>query len=135
MIVFFDYIFYRVFSFYKEEWSNDMPGFNAVLILSLMQSFNVIPVLLAYLLIVQKNIMSIEVNKYHFMIIGFLILFFNVWRYLSGKRYNTLVEIWKNEDVIAMKRKGMFVLGYMILSTFFVLGAAIISGEINQGRL
>jgi signal transduction histidine kinase len=135
MIVFFDYIFYRVFSFYKEEWSNDMPGFNAVLILSLMQSFNVISVLLAYLLIVQKNIMSIEVNKYHFMIIGFLILFFNVWRYLSGKRYNTLVEIWKNEDVIAMKRKGMFVLGYMILSTFFVLGAAIISGEINQGRL
>ena len=116
MMIFFDYVFYRMAKVYKGTKDNS-PEFAAVCLLSLLQCLNLFSIIIINWQIFHY---SQTINK---LVIGIIMV---VWIILNAIRYNKLNydilnEKWGNEAATTKKKKGTIVIIYILLSITLVI--------------
>jgi hypothetical protein len=128
---FFDYIYYRTYSAYKNL--DDMPSLYALALISLMQQFNVFIVL--FTINTFFNLELEHVNTYVIYASFFVFIIPNYVRYTKFKSYKQLDEKWSNEAKNKKVLGSVAVILYIVLSTIvFIIGAHIL-GKIKRGEL
>ena len=125
MLKFFDYLFYRACKFYDKGKDQSTAMTGALVILVLMQVFNLLSVFSILQIIIHKKY---DVHKLLIVVGIFLLLIVN------GIRYNKLDYAffkgkWDNND--GMKKRGNFLILYLLLSTILFFGLAIYLGTKN----
>jgi hypothetical protein len=126
MLKFFDYVFYRVCKAYSSS-KDDSPEFAAVCILAGMQSFNILSLVMIFVLIQHdKSIIS----KYLvvFLIIGVIIINYRKYIFKESNNYRVLKERYFNESIRSKNKNGIVALLYIIISSFLFLGLVIFLG-------
>jgi len=128
LLDFFDYIFYKFYSlYYKKERDESSSRTGALLIISLLHTFNLLTVIFFIFIIThQKPI----INKFYGLIPLILFIVFNGIRYNKDKYdYKVLEEKWNNEQITRKFKKEILVALYVILSFLFFFGLAIYLGS------
>lgn len=120
MINTFDYVYYRIYSFYKYKWKEDMPNMYANGLLFLMQLINIASLLILFysLLNTPNNIGKIE------WAIFMLVLF--LFNFLRHKYYVTFKQLelkWSSEKSDIRKTKGYSIILYLLftISLFIIV--------------
>jgi hypothetical protein len=112
---FFDYIYYRTYSWYKSK--NDLNyHLSGVLIVTLLQC-SILFSLLTFLTLFFFPMPKIE--KWQSTIFALIILFFNLYRYNKLVYYSELNNKWRNENEKLKYRKGCFIVFLLFVSIFF----------------
>jgi len=109
---FYDYIFFRLSSFFEKNGGEDRD--RSIAILSILQSLN----LLAFLDLI-SIILNYQINLPHSVksLLGIIIfLLLNSIRYRIFKKYQDLNKLWCNENESIRIRRGFFMILYFILS-------------------
>ena len=115
----FDYVYYRVCLYYQERWKEDSPTIYAMSAITLSMSFNVLKVLFLYSYIQDQKLSVLGVSKYSFLLFAMTILVYNLYRYNKIHPYKKLRNIFENESIVIRKKRGRFVLIYLV-STFTI---------------
>lgn len=129
ILKFFDYIYYRTYSLYKNL--DNMPYMYAVCLVALMQQFNVGIIVFFLYTFFDLNT---EVNKYILYASYFVFLVPNYIRYSKFKRYKEMDEKWGNDTKSKKVQGGVAVVLYVVFSTIVVIAAAHIFGKIKRGE-
>ena len=121
-LIVFDYFFYRITSFYKENFG-DKNRLYGVSILSIIQCQNILALLgLGYIILHKAN----ELSPVAMIVIGTIIpLIYNIIRYYRMLPYKELEVVWNEEERIIRKRRGYYLFLYIILS--FIASVVIVS--------
>ncbi len=110
---FYDYIFFRLSSFYAKQHGNEN-RFGSMVLLSFTQSSNFILIGSLILIILNKSI------KIPYLIIVLLSItffyIFNTIRYKYFVSFQDLYERWKNENVSERLKKGIYIMLFLFLS-------------------
>lgn len=125
----FDYVYYRIYAYYirfKSERAS--AGLTSTLVLSLMQSFNLLTFFLLYELFTGIELKEAGIYGYHFVLVAMGVLVLNIVRYLVPKRIFPLVEKWGQEEMEVRKKKGYRIVAYIIISAIAFIGLAGILG-------
>lgn len=105
-----DYVFYRSYNVYVKR-KDSTPIFMGCLVLVLLLCFS-----LLCLFSITTVIFRYEINIPKIILLGgiitFLILF---WKRYSNGYYITLMEIYKDEDLILKRKRGWWIVMYLIL--------------------
>jgi len=128
MFNFFDYIFYKACEFYYKEEGKDS-GFriSALLIVAMVQGFNLFSVFDIICIIIHKKI---YINKFYAAIPVLILLILNGIRYnRDAYDYDVLQNRWGNKEEKTKKRKGNLVIAYITFSGILFLGLAIYLGS------
>jgi hypothetical protein len=113
----FDYIHYRIYQFFKERGDN-VPEWKGTLILSLMQSFTVIDVMVIVKIIHDYSFPS----KFAFLPLLIVAGAINWYRYERNFDGEKLENRWKDEATQVRKRNGWFI-GLYLLASFLIPAA------------
>jgi len=115
MIRLFDYIFYRIYNFFREK-DNFIPETKASGTLSLLQFFTILDVLvlirIVYPFPLPDNIYFLPV------ILG--LGFMNWNRYERGFDIEELVKSWSGEEISRRRKNGWLIVMYMIVSVLVI---------------
>jgi hypothetical protein len=118
----FDYIFYRVCQAYAKT-SEKTPEWSASIVVSLMQAFNIISVVMLLGLIIQKkSILNTGIGI--FTLLTLYVINYIRYIYKENNNYQVLKLRWENEQF--QFRNGILAFIYIILSTLCFLILAII---------
>ncbi len=117
MLRFFDYVYYRLCSFYNKSGEQTSYKISGLVLLSALYVSNLIFFcqLLGILFRFWFNI-----NKYLIIIPYFILLISNGVRY-NKLKYDILNKKWGNEDLKTEQRKGLCVFLYILLTVIGVL--------------
>ena len=124
MLSFFDYFFYRASVFYDTGKDNG-PAIAGLFILSLMQFFNLLSI---ECLIEIIRLKKFEIPKVAVVLVIILLSVINGIRY-NKLSYDLLKKRWDNESEKQKKKRGVFVLLYLLLSTVIAFSLAIYIGN------
>jgi hypothetical protein len=131
MYAVFDYVFFRVYDFYKRK-NSDIPIDRAIQMLSIIQG----TLLMGIIMIVDffETVINREVaNKYIIGVpVAIAILIINEIRYKRMAKKNQFAlfyERWENEDKILRKNKGIVI---VLLPVFLLFGIPILLWFIKQ---
>lgn len=127
---FFDYIYYRTYSAYKNF--DNMPYMYAVGLVSLMQQFNVVTILF-----ILNTFLDLNMHVHKYVIYASFLVFIipNYIRYSRFKSYKQMDEKWGNDSKKKKVLGGFAVVSYVVLSTIVFIAAAHILGKIKRGEL
>ena len=118
---FFDYVFYKIYKGYSDT-SERTPEGGAVVIVSLLQGFNIFTCFFLYEL-VTKN--KIDINKYIGGGLMLTLFVFNYFRYIRKDYFEVVKKKWINES----QKQRTIVWIYMIFSVVGCFGLAIYLGN------
>jgi hypothetical protein len=121
MLKFFDFIFYRVCTWYTNNKSRS-PEFGATCVVSALQGLNVITLLLLFEILNQKK--SIPDFFYIAPISLFLILNYIKYVYRENRSYAVLKEKYQDEN-----RKNILVTIYFLVTVILSFGLVIYLGS------
>jgi hypothetical protein len=125
LIGLFDYMFYRIASFYENKFGNE-DRWNAISILSIIQSTNIL-ILVSVFCILRKD--DIRLSPFVLLLISTLFCFvFNLLRYNKIKKFKDFEILWGIEEEQVRNRKGIFIIAYSlssIVSLIFIMNFAI----------
>ncbi|AXP80839.1 hypothetical protein CJ739_1753 [Mariniflexile rhizosphaerae] len=127
---FFDYVYYRSYSLYKNILGDSTPMLYALCVVSLMQQFNVFTML--YFAYVYLDL-NMNINKYVLYASFLVFIIPNYLRY-SKFSYEQMDEKWRNVSKNKKIRGTIFMVLYIILSTIAIITTAIILGKVKRGR-
>ena len=116
-LVIFDYIYYRIASFYDRIGFPEYSDFSGVAILSIIQFCNISDI--AYLF----NFRNILINVFHGydFIVLLILLILNYIRYIRLiENLYDLEDKWDNENKIKRRFKGILIIIYFLLSIYFI---------------
>lgn len=122
-MTFFNYIYYRVYSLYKNKWKDDAPKLYAVALVSLMQGFN-----LGIIFILGALFLGVELEFkriYYLITFTILVIFNGVW-YNWFKTYEKLSLKWNYEIKTKKVRNGFLIVVYIIISFILYFLSAIL---------
>jgi hypothetical protein len=124
MVSFFDYVYYRVCVFYDKN-KDSSPGVSALLVVCLLQFFNISTILLLIQIAVTKRI-----NISSLLVVSCIVMLLVV----NGFRYNKLnYQVLRgrlaNTSAVRKRRKESYVALYLIISTATVFILAIYLGS------
>ena len=131
---FYDYIFYRVASYYIFRWKEEIGGpMKAMILVALIQSMHIMLFAIMVGLVFQTfnaTFFLSNRNMYqnpHALILTILIFGPNFYRYLKVKPYEQIAakENWKDEPINVKRRKGYLIVLYIILTLTITFAAAI----------
>lgn len=132
MIKTYDYIFYRVCSFYrkKKDLSPEASGWvlNAVL-----QSFTILDFFIIARVLYEYPIPE-NFNKFWALPLIAVSLVINWHRYEKKITYNELRKIWNDEDKIIKKRRGWMIIFYFVVSILIPILYGLIKENIIGGK-
>lgn len=119
----FDYIFYRVSSYYISKWDDDTGPIYGIGLVSIMQLIHIlfIAVLLAMAFVPINEILFERREGGNFLNSGIIypitILFvMNFFRYLKFKKYSYFRNVWENEPSELKKKRGWLIVLYIVLN-------------------
>ena len=125
--VFFDYIWYRVYSYYNSK--NDTTAIlSASFTLSLGQTSNILSILFPINYFYNDILI---LNKTMLLCIGFAILFLSFFRFRK-KKIAILNDKWENESSVQKRNRGFLVMLYLILSLAVMIGIAGYLGSLRN---
>ncbi|WP_040495650.1 hypothetical protein [Fulvivirga imtechensis] len=107
----FDYLFYRIYTFFREKGDN-VPETKGTLILSLIQFFTLLDILVLIRLVYPFSLP----HKYYVLPLIILIGFMNWYKYEKNLDLENFEEKWKDEDPERKVRDEWLIGGYLILS-------------------
>lgn len=113
--MFFDYIFYRVFGFYKNKWKSDIPAVYAICVIVTCQVANVVAI---GFVLSEYVFHELILSKWIIGILFFFLLSINGLRYKVPSVYE---KKYQDETDAEKKRKGYGVLLYILLSLAMVI--------------
>ena len=109
----FDYMFYRIASFYENKFGNK-DRWNSMSILSIIESTNIL-ILVSIFHILRKDV--IRLSPFVLLLISTLFCFaFNMLRYSKIRKYKDLDILWGTEEESVRNRKGFFIIAYFLFS-------------------
>jgi hypothetical protein len=120
---FFDYIFYRVSSYYINRWDDDTGPIYGIGLVSIMQLFHFLFVALIFALAYDPiNEMFFKRNEGdNFLSSGIIypvivVFIINIIRYLRIKKYDYFNNVWMNEPNGLKKKRGWLIILYIVLN-------------------
>jgi hypothetical protein len=124
MIYFFDYVYYRVCVFYDRN-KDSSPGVSALLVVCLLQFFNISTIFLLIQIVFTKRI---NVSRLMVVTSILILLIANGFRY-NKLNYQVLRKTLANGSTVQNKRKQNYVVFYVIISTATVFVLAFYLGS------
>lgn len=112
MLSLFDYIFYRIYGFFKEK-GDGIPETAGSLLLSLVQFLTILDVMVLVKVI---HDYPFPTTKYYFLPLLILLGVVNWLRYERNFDIEKLDNQWKNEDQKKKVRNGWFIGLYLLIS-------------------
>lgn len=126
---YFDYIYYRVYNTYQ-KWREQDPWIYASMLVALMQFLNL---LVIYLIV--DVLINTSTNLKPVIIVLFVVLIgLNFQRYSKVKPYEKLKGLWKDEQQELKKKKGWFIVLYIILSVLLPIAYGFIMHNLIGGK-
>ncbi len=122
---YFDYIYYRVYSTYQ-KWREPDPWIYASILVALMQFLN----LLVIYLIVDELINTSTNLKPVIVVLIVALIGLNFQRYSKVKSFEKLKDLWKEEQKEIKKKKGWFIVLYIITSVLLPIAYGLIKHNI-----
>jgi hypothetical protein len=117
ILLFFDYIYFRLALFYEKHGYEEQ--FNTKLLLSFVQSTNILTLLSVFLFFIKG---TYDFSPLLVLTVTTIIFFvFNSIRYGKFKTFNDLKGIWRNEDDKIKVKRGFYLIFYFILSFILVV--------------
>ena len=119
---FFDFIFYRTYTFYKTAGDN-MPGIYALCIITLFPLLNLSS--LIFVLIDLFKIKNWNYSKLLLLVLFFcilLIIYYRIYRRIGIKQ---IMEKWDEADKKSKKRLGTGMIVYLIASVVFLFASIV----------
>lgn len=107
----FQYIFYRIYCFYK-NWGETFPEISATGLMSCCLMLNVLSIL--------PIIINISLNNWLIIIVGLSLQVFTA-NYFSKEKRAELDLRWKNEIISKKRVRGFMIIGYMIGTFVFYI--------------
>jgi hypothetical protein len=126
---YFDYIYYRVYSTYQ-KWREPDPWIYASILVALMQFLNL---LVIYLIVDELINTSINLKPVIVVLIVALIGL-NFQRYKNVKPYEKIENFWKDEQKESKKKKGWFIVFYIIISVLLPIAYGFIKHNLIGGK-
>ncbi len=126
---YFDYIYYRVYSTYQ-RWREPDPWIYASILVALMQFLN----LLVIYLIVDELINTSTNLKPVIVVLIVALIGLNFQRYSKVKSFEKLKDLWKEEQKEIKKKKGWFIVLYIITSVLLPIAYGLIKHNIIGGK-
>lgn len=125
MFEFFDYLFFKACNFYlKAEKDPNTNRTSGLLVVSLMQGFNLLTIFFIYCLLFNYKQ---NVNKLYIIIFTTVLLIVNGIKYNKDEYdYDNLIKRWSNEE---KNKKDLLVKVYIFLSPVLFFGLAIYLGS------
>lgn len=112
----FDYIYYRVYTWYESR--DNMPWMYAAGIITVIQSFLIIDITVLLQIVTAKNIFPV-VPKYILWLIAITVLGINIIFYSNIKDINKIKSKYSNERYNSKKRNGYVLILVLILLISF----------------
>lgn len=129
----FDYIYYRIYSFYKYKWKETMPNLYSIGAISVLQMINFTNILFLCLLLFYPNH---GIKKFYGGIVVVIGLLYNYYRYEHITNFYTLEKKWNSENETIKAYKGLLILLYIIATFSFFLLTVHYSSSIKEfGKL
>ena len=119
---FFDFIFYRTYTFYKTAGDN-MPGIYALCIITLFPLLNLSS--LIFILIDLFKIKGWNYSKLLLLSFFFCVLLINYYRIYRHIGVKKILEKWDEADKKSKKRLGTGMMVYLIASMVFLFASII----------
>lgn len=120
---FFDYIFYRVSSYYINKWDDDTGPMYGIGLVAIMQLTHLMffKLIIAFINPAANHFLFERKEGENFLNSGVIypvaiIFIINFARYLKFKKYNYFEEIWKNEPNKLKKKRGWLIILYIVLN-------------------
>lgn len=126
---YFDYIYYRVYSTYQ-KWREPDPWIYASILVALMQFLN----LLVIYLIADELINTSTNLKPVIVVLIVALIGLNFQRYSKVKSFEKLKDLWKEEQKEIKKKKGWFIVLYIITSVLLPIAYGLIKHNIIGGK-
>ncbi len=126
---YFDYIYYRVYSTYQ-KWREPDPWIYASILVALMQFLN----LLVIYLIVDELFNTSTNLKPVIVVLIVALIGLNFQRYSKVKSFEKLKDLWKEEQKEIKKKKGWFIVLYIITSVLLPIAYGLIKHNIIGGK-
>jgi hypothetical protein len=132
MIIFekFDYIYCRLYLYYakyyvKYKGKTISAELSSVLLLSVLQAFNIFTLYALYLLIIGEGMTFFDIPRYNFLFLPLILNGINILRYLKAKKIKIFREKWGAETLEIKKKKGYGVVGYLVFSLIAFFGVLV----------
>lgn len=126
-MLFFNYLYYRVYLFYVAK-KDSIPGPSALAIVVLLQIVNLISILFLSSIIYGQALL---INKGIAIILFVITLIINAI-YYKKNNFDKLSKKWQNEDFALRRKRGVGVILYIVISLFLFFGLAIYLGAKNK---
>jgi hypothetical protein len=122
----FNYIYYRVTRYYKQFSSGDGYFLMGVVVLSILQFFNLVAILAfssSYVSYIKQLFITVKEgnNRTLFIIFISLLLFYNYLNYTKLTTYSKLDSEWNYKPLIILKRYNYYVLVYLLISLIMLI--------------
>jgi len=129
MLVFFDFLCYSIDQVYRNfrKGSDGSPDFSAGIVVSALQTFNIMTVVMALSMIVHEQYLS---KPFALAVFGVLIII-NYIRYIQIEKFSidSIKKKWDMKSIDYQKDSKFFQGLYVILSVVFVFALAIYLGQ------
>ena len=126
----FDYLYYRIYSTYKNKWNDSIPGVYAVCLISILQFFNLSCILFIGFYITDRRLIT---NKIFGALLVLVLIGINYYRFCIRSNYGLLENKWSDENKLRRTRNGILIVMYIVLSVLLFLLFANYLGRINRG--
>lgn len=130
-MLWFDYVYYRVYKVYLHKWNDTTPGLYACGVVSVMQSFLLVLAGFGIELLAGNKIWTSK-----FMIVGVIlvILLLNYIRYSRFAVIDQLVTRWKQESKSLKARRGFFIILFIVIVVLSTIVVVHYAGVVNRGK-
>jgi hypothetical protein len=122
-----NYVFYRISDAYINKWNDKRGHINGAGIITFIEVLNISSLLIIkeivspqFYQLYMKPLKGLNYLHSWTTIPALLLVAFNL-RLFNKKKYNSLVEVWANEDKNLRKKRGWLIVGYIVLSVFLMV--------------
>jgi|JI10StandDraft_1071094.scaffolds.fasta_scaffold164826_3 formate hydrogenlyase subunit 3/multisubunit Na+/H+ antiporter MnhD subunit len=122
----FDYIYYRVYSYYKNRWEEANPDIYAIMAISGLPILNAIVIINVILTLFK---IDFSLNTVSVILLSLSIL---VYHLVSMRNIKEKFSKWDNEDQKSKTRKGYFIILYIICSVVLLFVVPLIIYNLNN---
>lgn len=122
----FDYIYYRVYSYYKSRWEESNPDVYAIMAISGLPILNAIVIIDVIITLFKINF---ELNVVTVVVLSLGIL---VYHLISMRDTKEKFAKWDMEDPKSKTRRGYFILLYIIFTIVFLFGVPLTIYHLNN---
>jgi energy-coupling factor transporter transmembrane protein EcfT len=129
---FFNYSYYRFCDFYKKRKDSSAEMTGAILV-SVFQCFIIIDSFILVRIIWEYPIPE-KFSKFWFLLIYAVILLFNWNAYVKKKKYREYKKIWKDDEKVQRRKKGLNVVLSLIISILIPILYGLIRHNIMGGK-